>query len=85
VDYIRTQLAISERRACEILGQPRSSHRYEPERDPRDEKKFLVALQRFRAEHPRSGYRRFWTELQREGMPISLKVTYRLWTQHKHA
>ncbi|HWE98004.1 MAG TPA: IS3 family transposase [Tepidisphaeraceae bacterium] len=42
----------------------------------------LAALQRFASDYPRSGYRRFWRELQREGKSISLKVTYRLWKQY---
>jgi putative transposase len=83
VEYIRKQFAVSERRACEILGQPRSSNRYEPRPDPYDEKKLLAVLQHFTTDHPRAGYRRFWTELQREGISISLKVTYRLWTRHR--
>jgi putative transposase len=82
VDHVRKHLSVSERRACEILGQPRSSQRYERQQAPYDEKNLLAALQRFASDYPRSGYRRFWRELQRQGKSISLKVTYRLWKQY---
>jgi hypothetical protein len=39
-------------------------------------------LNRFAADHPRHGYRRFWTQLQQQGIAISLKSTYRLWRRH---
>ncbi|HEV8000254.1 MAG TPA: IS3 family transposase [Planctomycetaceae bacterium] len=42
----------------------------------------LRLLQRFVADHPRYGYRRFWAQLQQQGVNISLKTTYRLWRQH---
>jgi len=82
VDFIRTHFSLSERRACEILGLSRSTHRYAPRREPVDEQLLLRLLQRFVADHPRHGYRRFWAQLQQQGVNISLKTTYRLWRQH---
>jgi len=82
VDFVRNQFAVSERRACEILGLPRSTHRYAPRRGPFDEQLLIRLLHRFVATNPRHGYRRFWTELRREGITISLKSTYRLWRRH---
>lgn len=32
VEHVRQTLGVSERRACEILGQPRSTQRYRPEK-----------------------------------------------------
>jgi transposase InsO family protein len=60
----------------------RSTHRYAPRREPFDEQLLLRLLQRFVADHPRYGYRRFWAQLQQQGVNISLKTTYRLWRQH---
>jgi putative transposase len=82
VDFIRKHFAISERRACEILKLPRSTHRYAPQRETYDEERLVQFLRRFVIAHPRHGYRRFWTALRREGITISLKTAYRLWSRH---
>lgn len=82
MDFVRSQFGLSERRACEILCLPRSTHRYAPRREPYDEELLIRLLRRFVATHPRHGYRRFWSELRKAGIPISLKTTYRLWRRH---
>jgi hypothetical protein len=61
---------------------PRSTHRYSPRPEAYDEQLLIRMLNRFAADHPRHGYRRFWNQLQQQGIPISLKSTYRLWRQH---
>ena len=82
MDFVRNQFGLSERRACEILSLPRSTHRYAPRRESYDEQLLIRLLHRFVVTHPRYGYRRFWTELQKAGITISLKTTYRLWRRH---
>ncbi len=49
VEFVRTHFALSERRACEILGLPRSTHRYSPRRDAYDEQLLIRLLHRFAA------------------------------------
>jgi putative transposase len=83
VDFVRKRFSVSERRACQILNLPRSSHRYAPRRQTHDEKMLIQRLRGFVANHPRHGYRRFWDHLRKEGVAISLKATYRLWTRHR--
>ncbi len=69
---------MSERRACEVLDQPRSSQRFEGK--PKDEDtrlaKRILELVR---ERPRWGYRRIGQLLRREGETLNLKRMYRLW------
>jgi putative transposase len=60
------EIGISQRRACRIVGQHRSTQRRQPtdgdqDRDLRDR------LRRFANKHPRWGYRRAHAVLRREG------------------
>jgi len=70
---------VSQRRACEVLGQPRSTQRLEP-KNPKEEERRLVArmLELVRL-HPRYGYRRIWALLRREGWRVNRKRVHRLW------
>jgi putative transposase len=70
---------VSQRRACELLGVPRSSLRYESRRDDRVLREKLIGLAR---ERPRFGYRRLHVLLQREGQSINHK---RVWRVYKAA
>ena len=69
---------VSERRACEVMGQPRSTQRYEPCACDRDR----AMVQRMHAlvrAHPRYGYRRMWAMLREDGWRVNRKKVYRLW------
>jgi putative transposase len=71
---------MSQRRACEIVGQHRSTQRYEPaETDP--DRSLRVELRRFAREHPRWGYRRAHAVLLREGHVGNRKKIQRLWRE----
>jgi putative transposase len=78
VKHVRQQLEVSERRACRVTDQPRSSQRYQSR--PRDDDRELVTkmLQRVRR-HPRYGYRRIWALLRVEGFRVNRKRVHRLW------
>jgi len=70
---------VSERRACEVIGFGRSSHRYESQRDPQ---LFLrVRLKDLAQSRVRYGYRRLHILLRREGWRINHKRTYRLYVE----
>lgn len=74
---------MSERRACEVLGQPRGTQRYEP-RETDDEKALVKRMKELSAKHPRYGYRRVWALLRAEklgvnGRPVNRKRVHRLW------
>lgn len=72
------QLAMSERRACRVLGQPRSSQRRQAQ--PRDDEPALIRrmLQLARS-RPRFGYRRIAALLRQEGFRASATRVLRLW------
>lgn len=76
---------MSERRACRVVGQPRSTQRYEPERPTKD-RALVARLLRLARDHPRYGYRRAWAVLRGEGWrsasgPVNRKRVHRLWRE----
>jgi putative transposase len=78
VRSVQARWKISERRACQALGQPRSTQRYAvhlPEKDRPLVKRMHALVRR----HPRYGYRRVWALLRNEGWRTNRKRVYRLW------
>ena len=77
---MRKTFEISERRACRVLEQSRSSQRYVSTKASRDTAvvERMVALSR---ENPRYGYRRVWALLRREGWAVNKKRIQRLWRE----
>lgn len=69
---------MSERRACEVLDQPRSTQRY-ARKVSSDEASLLSRLHELVRQHPRFGYRRISRLLQREGFQAGFDRVYRLW------
>lgn len=80
VAHVRRKLEVSERRACRVVGQPRSTQRYVGHKVQRDRPlaQRMVALSR---ENPRYGYRRVWALLRREGFEVNKKRVHRLWRE----
>ena len=78
VKELQSEFKVSERRACRVIDQPRSSQRYESQ--PRDDEsaltKRMVELARQR---PRFGYRRIAWQLREEDWRASDTRIYRLW------
>ena len=78
VIQLRTQLTMSERWACRILSQPRSSQRRKSKsRD--DEPALLKRIHELVRERPRFGYRRIAALLRAEGHRASATRILRLW------
>jgi putative transposase len=78
VRELRAKYPASERRACRVIGQPRSSHRYEAQ--PRDDERSLVQrMLSLVRERPRFGYRRIGALLRQEAWCVSDTRIYRLW------
>lgn len=69
---------LSCRRACALLGVPRSTLGYRARRAGRDAL-LLAELRRLARQHPRYGYRRMWALLRRRGQVINAKRVHRLW------
>jgi putative transposase len=80
VRHLRDTFGVSERRACRVLGQPRSTQRQAAK--PKEEEGRLVArMLELVRRHPRYGYRRIWALLRREGWRVNRKRVHRLWRQ----
>jgi len=80
VRHVQSILVASERRACTVVEQPRSSQRYIPRKPERNREvvRWMLELAR---RHPRYGYRRITVLLRREGHLVNRKRVYRLWRQ----
>ncbi len=71
---------VSERRACKVVGQHRSSNRYVPTA-PDFEHKLVARMTALAEQHPRWGYRMVHGLLVEEGWGVNLKRVHRLWRQ----
>ena len=69
---------VSERRACRVVDQPRSSQRYRSQ--PRsDEGPLVNRMLELVRQRPRFGYRRIGTLLREDAWSVSDSRVYRLW------
>jgi putative transposase len=78
--HLQQRFEVSERRACRMVGQPRSSQRYVSAKAGKDVSlsQRMIALSH---ENPRYGYRRVWALLRREGWAVNKKRVQRLWRE----
>lgn len=78
--HLQQRFEVSERRACRVVDQPRSSQRYISTKAGKDAalSHRMVALSR---NNPRYGYRRVWALLRREGWEVNKKRVQRLWQE----
>ena len=78
VDHMMNHLDVSERRACRVLGQTRSTQRYAPQ--VADDEELLVRrIIELACEYGRYGYRRITALLHREGWAVNHKRVERIW------
>lgn len=77
---LQTRFALSERRACRITGQHRSTQRRVPVRG-RDDDALRMELRVFSRGHPRWGYRKAWATLRQGGWTVNRKHVQRLWRE----
>ncbi|QDT16766.1 IS2 transposase TnpB [Alienimonas californiensis] len=76
--HLVKQFAVSQRRACRVVDQHRSSQRYES--TPKsDEGPLLKRMSELVRRHPRYGYRRIAALLRAEGFRLNAKRAFRLW------
>jgi transposase InsO family protein len=80
VAHVQAKLGASERRACQVLGQPRSTQRYAP-RVADDEERLVARIIELASRYGRYGYRRVTVLLQREGWRVNHKRVRRIWRQ----
>jgi putative transposase len=78
VTHLQGRFRVSERRACRLTSQHRSSQRYQRRLVP-DEALLRQRLRLLARRHPRWGYRRIHALLRREGWACNRKRVQRLW------
>lgn len=71
-------LPVSERQACRVVGQHRSTQRKLPQRRP-DEEALTRSIIALASEYGRYGYRRIWALLRRQGWNIGVGRVERIW------
>ncbi len=79
IKQLEVRYAVSERRACQVMTFPRSTHRYESIRQERAD--LRMRLRDLAATRVRYGYRRLHTLLRREGWTVGHKLVYRLYVE----
>ena len=78
MDHLEGTFEVSERRACGVLEQPRSTQRYH-RKPASDEAAVVTRIHELVRVHPRFGYRRIAVLLKREGFQAGFDRVYRLW------
>jgi len=78
VDHAQETLGVSERRACRVLNQRRSTQRHVA-CVPEDEQRLVGAMVALATRYGRYGYRRITALLHREGWRVNHKRVERLW------
>ena len=78
--HVQKKFELSERRACQAVGQPRSTQRYPSRRVDRD-RSLIERMIALSTGNPRYGYRRVWALLKREGWHVNKKRVHRLWRE----
>jgi len=77
---LQDRLGLSERRACQIAGQHRSTQRRESVL-ARDDDALRARLRKISRERPRWGYRRAHARLVEDGWSVNRKRVQRLWRE----
>ncbi len=78
VEHLETSHEVSERRACTVSGQHRSTQRY-ARQESKEEKILLEDMSRLVQENPRSGCRVITAYLRAQGWRVNYKRVHRLW------
>lgn len=75
------RFGVSERRACRLLGQHRSTQRRPPRPVPEAEDKLRTRLRELARTHPRWGFKSAHVIVRREGWHVNRKRIQRLWRE----
>jgi putative transposase len=81
VVVMRSEVAVSERRACGLMELYRGTYRYRSRRP--EDKRLRTRLRELAEERRRFGYRRLQVLLVREGWQVNHKRVYRLYVEEK--
>ncbi|WP_088016590.1 MULTISPECIES: IS3 family transposase [unclassified Shinella] len=78
VDHVINELKVSERRACRVLGQHRSTQR-KIAKTPDDEAALTADITTLALQYGRYGYRRITAMLHQAGWIVNVKRVERIW------
>jgi putative transposase len=81
VVVLRERFGVSQRRACKVIGQHRSTQRLDPPVPGDEEVELRAWLRAFSRERPRWGWRRAATALRKAGREVNNKRVQRLWRE----
>lgn len=76
---LRARFGVSQRRACQVVGQHRSTQRLEPPPISDDEQRLREFLRAFSTQRPRWGWRRAALAAREAGWKVNNKRVRRLW------
>jgi putative transposase len=79
VQRVQERFGVSERRACRVVGQHRSTQRKPCTPRPVEDAKLRSRLREIAREHPRWGYKMAARVVRREGWSVNRKRIQRLW------
>lgn len=80
MDHVCETMGVSQRRACQVLGQPRSTQRHVG-KVPEDEAQLVEDIVSLAGKYGRYGYRRITAMLRNEGWRVNHKRVERIWRQ----
>jgi putative transposase len=80
VQHLQRVFGVSQRWACQLVGQHRSTQRHRPVQPDRD-RVLRERLRQFSRAHPRWGYRRAHAQLLQQGWMVNRKAIQRLWRE----
>jgi len=80
VGHLQAALEMSQRRACNVVGQPRATQRHRSQPDAA-ERRLRARLHAFSRQRPRAGYRTACGQLRQEGLRVNVKRVQRLWRE----
>jgi putative transposase len=80
IRHVCKKLRVSQRRACRVLGQPRSTQRH-IRKMPDDEERLRERIIALASQYGRYGYRRITAMLRSEGWEVNHKRVERIWRQ----
>ena len=78
MEHVRETLRVSERRACRVLGQARTTQRHRP-KPSLDEERLVTQMIELATRYGRYGYRRITGLLRWDGWRVNHKRIERLW------
>ena len=80
VGHLQSELELSQRRACKVVGQPRATQRHTPQPDAEGDR-LRERLNEFSRQRPRAGYRTACGQFRQEGLRVNPKRVQRLWRE----